>query len=212
MELPKKLKKYLNNLDYSIDDIGKSEDQVYNFSNQYILKVSSNRERLKREKERFDWFYGYLNKIKSIEFFSENNKTYYLRTCLIGEPLISKRFVDNPELLINILKEVNDFLCSIKECPFKSSDSIGESFIHGDLCLPNIYVDQNNKFIGFIDLENMGLGDKWYDYSWMIWSFERNLKTREYTNKLLNKLNISFNKEKYDEYIPFEYMKELKNK
>ena len=29
---------------------------------------------------------------------------------------------------------------------------MGQDFIHGDLCLPNIYVDDNNQFLGFIDL------------------------------------------------------------
>lgn len=33
---------------------------------------------------------------------------------------------------------------------------------HGDLCLPNIFID-NGKISGFIDLGDMGIGDKWRD-------------------------------------------------
>lgn len=84
-------------------------------------------------------------------------------------------------------------------------DNIGNDFIHGDLCLPNIFVNKNNEFIGFIDLENAGLGDKWYDYSWLLWSLEYNLKSNKYNNILLKKLKLSFNKEKYNMYIPKDY-------
>ena len=76
--------------------------------------------------------------------------------------------------------------------------------MHGDLTT-NIIVNQNNDIIGFIDLDNSGLGDIWYDYSWLIWSFEYNLKTNKYTNLLLNELNIEFNQNKYNLYIPKEY-------
>jgi len=71
--------------------------------------------------------------------------------------------------------------------------------------LPNIYVNENDEFIGFIDLDNAGLGDKWYDYSWLLWSLEYNLKTDKYNRILLDKLNLEFNKDKYDKYILKEY-------
>jgi len=206
---PEKLNQYLDQFNYTIDDIGRSEDKVYLFEDKYILKVSSNKERLIREKERFDWFYQFLPSIQSIDLIEEENKYYYLRTQLNGESLITERITKNPQLLIEILKEVDTFLNSIPSCPFHSMESIGESFIHGDLCLPNIYVDKENKFIGFIDLENMGLGDKWYDYAWLIWSFERNIGSKEYTNDLLKALGIEFNQDKYNAYIPEECNKEL---
>ena len=47
--------------------------------------------------------------------------------------------------------------------------------MHGDLCLPNLFVDDNNKFIGFIDVGNCGKGDKYFDYSWLLWSLEFNI-------------------------------------
>ena len=84
-------------------------------------------------------------------------------------------------------------------------DNIGNNFIHRDLCLPNIFVNINNEFIGFIDVENSGLGDKWYDYSWLLWSLEYNLKSNKYNNILLEKLKLSFNKEKYNMYILEDY-------
>lgn len=207
---PEAINKYVKNLTYTIDEIGRSEDQVYIFENKYILKVSFDKNRLLREKERID----YLNSnnipgSKSICYIEENNKCYYLRTCINGESLISKRFINNPDLLINILVKVIKVLRDLDsiKCPFKSTDNIGNDFIHGDLCLPNIFVNKDNEFIGFIDLDNSGLGDKWYDYSWLLWSLEYNLKTNKYNKILLDKLKLEFNKEKYDMYIPEDYHK-----
>ena len=102
--------------------------------------------------------------------------------------------------VIRILRKVDHY-----NCPFKSKDNIGNDFVHGDLCLPNILVDENNIFVGFIDLDNAGLGDKWYDYSWLLWSLQYNLKTDKYNKVLLDKLNIDFNISKYNKYIPTEY-------
>jgi len=205
---PESVNKYVKNLQYTIDTIGRSEDEVYIFENKYILKVSIDKKRLLREKEAMD--YLNLNNIpgsKSICYTQENNKCYYLRTYINGDSLIDVRFINNPDLLIKTLVKVIKILRSLDDakCPFKSTDNVGNDFIHGDLCLPNILVNEKNDFTGFIDLDNSGLGDKWYDYSWLLWSLEYNLKSDKYNNILLNELNLEFNKEKYYMYIPESY-------
>lgn len=205
---PKIINNYVKNLLYNIDTVGRSEDKVYIFEDKYILKVSSNKEKLLREKERVDYLnYNNVPCSRSVCYIEENDKCYYLRTCINGDSLISKRFIDNPDLLLTVLIEVVKVLRSLDnlKCPFKSTDNIGNDFVHGDLCLPNIYVNGHNEFVGFIDLDNSGLGDKWYDYSWLLWSLEHNLKTDKYNQILLDKLNLEFQKDKYDKYIPKEY-------
>ncbi len=207
---PKKIEEIVKNTQYTVDSVGRSEDEVYIFEDKYILKISKNKEKLLDEKERID----FLSKCnipctQSICYIEENNKCYYLRTCINGYSLINKRFIENPELLINVLVDIVGILRGLDKynCPFKSKDNIGNDFVHGDLCLPNIYVDEKGNFAGFIDLDNSGLGDKWYDYSWLLWSLEYNLKTDKYNQILLDKLNLNFDKEKYEKYIPEEYRK-----
>lgn len=207
---PKVINEYIKNLNYTIDTIGRSEDDVYIFEDKYILKVSIDKKRLLREKERIDYLnFNNVPGSRSICYIEENNKGYYLRTCINGDSLINERFINNPDLLVSVLVKVIKVLRELDsvKCPFKSTDNVGNDFIHGDLCLPNIFVNEENEFIGFIDLENSGLGDKWYDYSWLLWSLEYNLKSNKYNKILLNKLKLSFNKEKYDMYIPEEYRK-----
>ena len=98
---PEEINKIVKKLSYKIDDIGRSEDKVYIFENKYVLKVSTDKNRLSREKERID----YLNNCnilgnKSICYIKENDKFYYLRTCINGDSLVNRRFLNNPELLV----------------------------------------------------------------------------------------------------------------
>jgi len=204
---PKEIYNYIKDLKYNIDDIGRSNDQVIIFEDKYVLKISQNKDILLREKQMNDWLNNKIPCTKSICFIEENNKYYYLRTCINGKSLIDDKYINNPSLLIDILSKAINLLEQLDKynCPIKSIDNIGNAFIHGDLCLPNIYVDDNNEITGFIDLGNSGLGDRWYDYSWLIWSFQYNLKTDKYTKDLLEKLNIKFNQDIYNKYIPKEY-------
>lgn len=206
-KLPKEIYNFIKDLKYNIDNIGRSEDQVILFEDKYVLKISSNKELLFREKQMNDYLYNKIPSSKSICFTEENNKYYYLRTQINGKSLIDSTYINNPNLLIELIVKAVNLLKKLDKynCPIKSIDNQGNEFIHGDLCLPNIYVIDDNEIAGFIDLGNSGLGDRWYDYSWLIWSFQYNLKTNKYTKDLLEKLNIEFNEEKYNKYIPKEY-------
>ena len=207
---PKEIEEIVKNIKYTIDNIGRSEDEVYVFEDKYILKISRDRKRLIDEKERIDFLCKCnIPSSQSICYLEEDGKCYYLRSYIKDYSLIDKRFIENPELLIDVLVNIIEILRSLDNynCPFKSKDNIGNNFVHGDLCLPNIYVDDNNDFTGFIDLDNCGLGDKWYDYSWLLWSLEYNLKTKKYNKILLDKLQLTYNQKKYEEYIPEEYRK-----
>ena len=206
-KLPKEIYNFIKDLKYNIDNIGRSEDQVILFEDKYVLKISSNKELLFREKQMNDYLYNKIPSSKSICFTVENNKYYYLRTQINGKSLIDSTYINNPNLLIELIVKAVNFLNKFDKynCAIKSIDNQGSNFIHGDLCLPNIYLNDDNEIAGFIDLGNSGLGDRWYDYSWLIWSFQYNLKTNKYTKDLLEKLNIEFNEEKYNKYIPKEY-------
>lgn len=207
MKLPEKITNIVKDILPSLNDEGRSGDLVYIYGKEYILKISDDIERVENEKARVEWLSKYLPSSKNIAFEIMDNKAYYLRTYMEGENLISKRILENPLLLIQILKKVVKLLRSLddKECPYKSSESVGNDFVHGDLCLPNILVDRNNEVVGFIDVSDAGKGDRNLDYSWMLWSFEYNLGTKEYSKRLLDELNLNFQDLNYNKYIPEEY-------
>lgn len=199
---PQTLKPYLEGKKVTkITKAHRSGDLVYKIENMYILKVSKNIERLTKEKNANDYLKDYLNVSHSILFFVEDNTAYYLKSNVQGIPLVSKKFLKNPDLLVYLLAEAIKLFHNtiIDNCIIKNSSSTGEVLVHGDFCLPNIIIGKNNK-IGFIDLEDAGLGDPWIDYAWAIWSLEYNLKTTKYKEKLLNLLNIEFDQKKYNMY------------
>ena len=199
---PHEISKIIRGLKRKRDSSGRSGDKVYIFENKYFLKISSDTYKLKEEKEKTDWFNEHYLSHKTVKYIEENNKGYLLRRFIKGHTLIEKRFLDNPMRLISILKNVVKTLRGLDKeyCAFTSKGNVGNDFVHGDLCLPNIVVDDNDNLVGFIDVSNAGKGDKEYDYSWLLWSFEYNLKTKEYNQILLKELGISIDESKYVSY------------
>lgn len=184
----------------AINKAHRSGDYVYDINNEYILKISLDKDKLLREKVVNDELENKLPLSKSILFIEKDNLYYYLKTKVIGTPLVN--FINKPKLVIKLLKEAFILLQSVDTSNIKliNKDSVGNKLVHGDFCLPNILI-HNNKVSGFIDVEAMGLGDPWIDYSWCIWSLEYNLKSKEYTEDLLKELDIKFNQELYNKYI-----------
>ena len=186
---------------HEITECHRSGDTVYQVSDRYILKISSNISRLQKEYEKDNWICKYISAPKPIEFIVEDNKAYYLREYLNGDILCIDKYINNPLLLVDLLAQANNIIHkTIIDEEKYIIDQDYHTLIHGDCCLPNILV-KDDKVVGFIDLGDSGIGDPWQDYAWSIWSLEYNLKTNKYTNLLLEKLNIKFDKEKFDKYI-----------
>ena len=178
-----------------IIDYHVSGDEVYNIEDTYILKISNNIERLKHEKEFNDLLINKLPVCKSVAFEIIDDKAYYLKQFINGKNLCDESILSKPDELIDILVDVSNMIHNVK-------NENNESLIHGDLCLPNILINENNEIVGIIDLAHTTFSnDLCYDYSWVIWSLQYNLKTDKYTKQLLDKLNVVFDIEKYNQVI-----------
>ena len=201
-EFPLQVRAYLKDKRMTeITDNHQSGDLVYQIDEEYILKISNDIERLRREHLANDYLTGKVPVSQTIIFVVENEKAYYIKTRVKGNHLIQERYLSDPKELAKLLAQAMNMLHSldIQDCPIKSPDSEGNCFIHGDFCLPNILVDEE-EISGFIDTEASGIGDPWMDYAWCIWSYEYNLGTNEYTPFLLECLGIEFDQKKYDYY------------
>ena len=201
MTFPREINKIIGALPIcEIVDFHRSGDCVYTIDNKYILKVSSNVKRLQNEHDKDDWLCKYIVAPKPVLFVVQNDTAYYLRECLEGENLCSQKYLDRPLVLVNLLVQALQELHSTKVDDKKYClDANFDTLIHGDFCLPNILV-RDDKIVGYIDLGDAGIGDPWCDYAWCIWSLEYNLRTKEYTPLLLEKLGIQFDQEKFDKY------------
>ncbi len=72
-------------------------------------------------------------------------------------------------------------------------------FSHGDTSLPNIFA-LKDKFVGFIDVGECGIADKWFDLAICEKSIRRNYG-EEYIQQFYNELNIVPDREKIDYYL-----------
>jgi kanamycin kinase len=69
-----------------------------------------------------------------------------------------------------------------------------DTLLHGDYCLPNIVLDEW-RFVGFVDLDSGGVGDRHVDLFWGAWSLNFNLKTDKYRDRFLD----AYGRDKIDE-------------
>lgn len=72
-------------------------------------------------------------------------------------------------------------------------------FSHGDTSLPNIFA-LKDKFVGFIDVGECGIADKWFDLAICEKSIKRNYG-EEYISKFYEKLKIIPDRDKIDYYL-----------
>ena len=108
----------------------------------------------------------------------------------------------------NLIEEAN-----IKKSIFKKFGSINNilkyleenrfedelCFSHGDTSLPNIFAS-NDKFVGFIDVGECGIADKWFDLAICEKSIRRNYG-EEYIEKFYKELGVVPDRDKIDYYL-----------
>ena len=202
VEFPLAMREYLKGKDLvEVVDNHRSGDKVYQVDDTYILKMSENVERLRREMALNDYLRGRLPVSETVAFAAEEERAFYLKTMLRGDSLADKKNLQDPRKLVELLVKAVHMFHGVdgSDCPIKCPDSQGSCFVHGDFCLPNRLV-WDGEISGFIDTEAGGLGDPWIDYAWCIWSLEYNLGTDEYTPLLLEGIGIEFDKEIFDYY------------
>ena len=109
--------------------------------------------------------------------------------------------------LVNIedFEESNDFNSPLELYQWLLDNRPDEElcFTHGDLCLPNIFID-DNAITGFIDVGCGGIADKWQDIALCVRSLGYNLRhtnSTSYIDLLFFHLGIQPNEEKIRYYI-----------
>lgn len=180
----------------------RSGDLVYKVGEKYILKVSDNRDRLRREYDVNGFLDGKLPTSVNVAYESAEEADFYLKTCVPGTPLSYEEYLSEPMRVVDLLVQALNMVHSvdIAGCTIKNYDSEEFTcFVQGDFCLPN-FLATDDQITGIIDTEAGGLGDPWVDYAWAIWSLEYNTGSKEYTPYLLEKLGIEFDAEKFEKY------------
>lgn len=210
--LPQRILSFFDRFPVKRIDLGRSGNAVFRIGDAYYLKLSEDIEGLTAEKNRDLWLENRLTAPQVLDYgecVSNGRKTadlaFLLTSAVKGKPLCHETYLADPDRLIFYLAEAMAIFHALpfKECPFfaeRGASHTNKTVVcHGDFCLPNIHCD--NGKIGFVDLGDMGKGDPWLDYAWCLWSLDYNLKTPVYRDKMLQKLGIAFDDEKYRQYI-----------
>lgn len=196
--------------------VGRNCQRVYALGKDLYLKISPDLESLRRERDTDIWLEGKLTggattpRVGAYDEVTDtqDGKTYgYLLTSAVhGTPASSPPYIHDPERLCDLLADAMHMFHSLSPVGMPApppTDPTHTTVIHGDFCLPNIILHRS-RVSGFVDLGQVAVGDPWEDYAWCLWSLSYNLKTNKYSQRLLDKLGIAFDPEKYKKYIPYE--------
>lgn len=142
---------------------------------------------LAAEAERLLWARGQGASVPEVVALGSDDTGSWLVTApLPGESAVSQRWIAQPETAaraigagLRVLHEQLD----PRTCPFGLTTShvlpdappVDRLVVcHGDACAPNTLLASSGKFVGHVDLGELGLGDRWYDLAVAAWSTEWN--------------------------------------
>ena len=202
------------------ESIGRSGADVFRIGEMY-LKIAPEGE-LVRSARAQEYFHKKGLSAELLAFEQEAGRDFLLVRSVPGAYACGKALMSSPARLARTLGETVRLLheTDFTDCPLKGANEralaayekeAGTAFagdisllkedalIHGDMCLPNIFYDEDYRFTGFIDLGDSGLGDRHFDLYWAMWSLSYNLKTDCYNEEFLNAYGRdAFNPARYE--------------
>lgn len=119
---PREIQSFIENKEYTIDDIGRSDSQVLLFEDM-VLKIQGISPQTKKEAEMILWLQDKLPVPKLLAYVEANEKSYLLMSKVEGKMSCAKEYLENPETLVNALAKGLKMLWSvdISECPQETS-------------------------------------------------------------------------------------------
>ncbi|CAF1269502.1 unnamed protein product [Rotaria sp. Silwood1] len=164
------------------------------------------RQSLLQEKSRIEWLKGKISVPDIIDYQVDETFEYLLMSRLHGIDAAQTKWKNDPIRLVHqlgsALRQFHDKI-DIKNCPFdeginqKLKECLGREdandqliaellanapqeeelvFTHGDYCLPNIIIDEEQCcVVGFVDLGRAGMADRYNDIALALRSIQYNL-------------------------------------
>lgn len=146
-KLTKKVESFIKNANLSEISIGCSDSQVIKIDKNdkiYFLKMAK-KGLLTQEFNALNWLNGRLSVPEIVLFDDETENEFLITKAIPGEMVCSEKYLDNPMLALEIIKEAFNSIYSvdISDCPFDVSNKYKLSLI------------KNNVEKGLIKNENL---------------------------------------------------------
>lgn len=142
MYLPKRIEAYLQGMNFSKDEVGKSAADVYLFD-QMVLKIQDLDEESKNEYTMLCWLEGKLPVPKVLCYEEEEGKSYILMTKCEGSELSSSYYMERPKeqarLLVHALKML--WSVDISKCPSDTSLSRKLQMVSQNVSLHQVNIE-----------------------------------------------------------------------
>lgn len=247
LKMPPRISEMIEGKSYQKDDIGRSDSAVLLFDDM-VLKIEKTGALPDNEYAILHWLDGRLPVPRVLAFERENGYNYLLMTKLSGkmacdQTLDPEKIVKGLAAGLKMLWSLDTSGCPQKhtaadklrevkkrmtDCRNPDSDALyadlashlpEEDFVfsHGDYCLPNIFLDGENP-VGFLDLGQAGIADRWQDIYWCVWSMHYNFceffgmaedAYARWQSLLFDELDIPYDAEKLRWYQTLEDLWEM---
>ena len=203
IRIPPRIAEIIGDQEYRADDIGRSDSAVLLFDDM-VLKIEKTGASADNEYAVLRWLEGKLPVPQVLAFERENGCNYLLMTKLSGkmacdQTLGLSNIVKGLAVGLKMLWALNtegcphqitaaDKIREVKKRMEKAKNTDCETlyaylethlpadelvFSHGDYCLPNVFLDGKTP-VGFLDLGQAGIADRWQDIYWCVWSMRYN--------------------------------------
>ena len=118
LHIPTKMKSFIDNKPYIIDDIGMSGNQVLIFEDM-VLKIEEWTESVERQVQMMQWLEGKIPVPKVLAFEVENEKSYLLMSKVSGAMSCDTYYLEHPQILLKALATGLKMLwqVDVSECP-----------------------------------------------------------------------------------------------
>ena len=241
-QLPKTIAEKIGDRTYLPDEIGRSDSSVLLFDDM-VLKIEKTGVTSDREYRILQWLDGKLPVPQVIAFERADGYNYLLMTKLTGtmacdmtqDPqtivkglaaglrmlwaigitdcpcrmTVSEKLDEVKKRMDHTKKTDCEMMYTYLEAHLPEEDPV---FSHGDYCLPNIFL-KGEIPVGFLDLGQAGIADRWQDIYWCVWSMRYNfceffgIGTAEYDrlqDLLFEELGMEYDAEKLRWYQTLE--------
>lgn len=141
--LPEKIKHFVLNESYELDDIGMSHSTIRIYENK-VLKIQDNTDEAKNELYMLKFLQKKLPVPEVYAYEESNDKLYILMSKCPGQMLCSDFYMENPDKLIKSLANGLKKLWSIDISQCSSDQRLDQKLIQAEYNIKNDYFDINN--------------------------------------------------------------------